>query len=112
MKRIPSLDGLRAVAILMVCLSRLAQTKGSPLHNFSSFGNLGVRVFFVISGFLITRLLLEELDRSGSISLKSFYFRRTLRIFPAMWFYMLVVLCFQAAGILRLQAGDALRAFT
>ena len=112
MRRIPSLDGLRAVAILMVCLSHLAQTKGSPIHNFSSFGNLGVRIFFVISGMLITRLLLDELHRDGSISLKGFYFRRTLRIFPAMWFYMGVVLLLEAAGVLSLLPKDALHAFT
>jgi peptidoglycan/LPS O-acetylase OafA/YrhL len=112
MRRIPSLDGLRAVAILMVCLSHFAQTKGSPLHNFSSFGNFGVRIFFVISGMLITRLLLEERKRYGAISLKNFYYRRVLRIFPAMWFYMAVILALQAASILRLQPKDALHAFT
>jgi peptidoglycan/LPS O-acetylase OafA/YrhL len=96
----------------MVCVCHLAQTLGSPLHNFSSFGNFGVRVFFVISGMLITRLLLEEREREGSISLKSFYFRRTLRIFPAMWFYMGVMLLFQAAGVISLQPSDAFHAFT
>jgi peptidoglycan/LPS O-acetylase OafA/YrhL len=83
-----------------------------PVHNFSSFGNFGVRIFFVISGMLITRLLLEERERHGSISLKNFYFRRTLRIFPAMWFYMGVVLLFQAAGLISLQSNDAFHAFT
>jgi len=112
MKRIPSLDGLRAIAIAMVCVSHLAQTKGSPLHNFSSFGNLGVRVFFVISGYLITQLLLDERMRTGRISLKRFYFRRTLRIFPAMWFYMAVILALHLAGVIGLSSHDAGRAFT
>jgi peptidoglycan/LPS O-acetylase OafA/YrhL len=112
MKRIPSLDGLRAVAIAMVCLSHFAQTKGSPLHNFSSFGNLGVRVFFVISGYLITQLLLEERQRTGRISLKRFYFRRTLRIFPAMWFYMAVILALNLGGVIGLASHDWWRAFT
>src|ERR1043165_7467655 len=112
MKRIPSLDGLRAVAILMVCLSRLAQTKGSPLHNFSSFGNLGVRIFFVISGMLITRLLVAEDAHRGAISLRNFYFRRAVRIFPAMWFYMAVMLALRAAGAVSLEPNDNLHAFT
>jgi len=52
-------------------------------------GTHGVAVFFVISGFLITSLLLKEFDKSGTVSLKHFYFRRTLRIFPP--FYVLLI---------------------
>jgi peptidoglycan/LPS O-acetylase OafA/YrhL len=70
--RIPSLDGLRALSISLVVLAHLIGTRGFPdvgaLGRWE-LGNLGVRVFFVISGFLITTLLLEEIDRTGAISL-------------------------------------------
>lgn len=59
---------------------------------------LGVEMFFVISGFIITHLLLEELDRTRSISLSHFYARRARRILPVFWSYLLVVLLLQAAG--------------
>lgn len=78
--QLPSLDGLRAVCILLVCVAHSVQ---SPvLYDwFGHLGNYGVPAFFVISGFLITTLLLKEYDRTGGISLKNFYMRRVLRIF-------------------------------
>jgi peptidoglycan/LPS O-acetylase OafA/YrhL len=76
-RRIASLDGLRAVAIGCVLVAHLGFTKLPYL------GAFGVRVFFVISGYLITRLLLEERQRNGKISLQAFYIRRCFRIFPA-----------------------------
>ena len=81
--RIPSLDGLRAISISLVILAHLQATL-PLLPKFvllSDPGRLGVRIFFVISGFLITTLLLEEYAVSARISLPWFYFRRTLRIF-------------------------------
>ena len=85
-RRIPSLDGLRAISIALVLISHLAGTRKFPLStssgNFWALGEFGVRVFFVISGFLITGLLLDELARTDRIRLGHFYFRRTLRIFP------------------------------
>ncbi len=75
-------------------------------------GDLGVRIFFVISGFLITTLLLKELDRTGEISLRKFYFRRTLRIFPPFYFYLGVMLLISAFGISRLTFSGALPALT
>lgn len=79
LKQLPALDGLRAIAVFLVVLyhSGLAWVPGG----------LGVLVFFVLSGFLITWLLLEEQDRYGAVSLKLFYARRTLRIFPAFYAY-------------------------
>lgn len=94
-KRIPSLDGLRAVSIALVIAGHLAHVLG--IDALGSLGNLGVRVFFVISGFLITGLLLQELEQTSRINLKKFYFRRTLRIFPPYYFYLLVILL-TAAG--------------
>lgn len=80
-----ALDGLRAVAILMVLTHHSALAQVSGLW---SRGFLGVDLFFVISGFLITTLLLREQERRGRISLTGFYWRRALRILPL---YFLVV---------------------
>jgi peptidoglycan/LPS O-acetylase OafA/YrhL len=70
----PEVQGLRAVAILLVVLYHCRVISG---------GYVGVDVFFVISGFLITRQLVRELERTGSISLCGFYARRARRILPA-----------------------------
>jgi peptidoglycan/LPS O-acetylase OafA/YrhL len=112
--RIPSLDGLRAVAILLVCLHHLAEQENSPLRRLQNLGlgPLGVRIFFVISGMLITRLLLREREKTGAISLHRFYIRRALRIFPAMWFYVAVIALLSAAGIVLLHGSDFLYALT
>jgi peptidoglycan/LPS O-acetylase OafA/YrhL len=75
-----ALDGLRCIAIVAVIWHHSAGgSSGFPL---SQHGFLGVDLFFVLSGFLITTLLLRERARTGTISLKNFYARRTLRIFP------------------------------
>ncbi|MEO6237687.1 MAG: acyltransferase [Vicinamibacterales bacterium] len=115
-ERIPSLDGLRAVSIVMVLFGHLAGTRGFPVSvawgNFFNTAELGVHVFFVISGFLITRLLLEELARKQRIDLGFFYLRRTLRIFPPYYTFILVMVFAQAAGWIALAPHDALRAVT
>jgi peptidoglycan/LPS O-acetylase OafA/YrhL len=76
---LPSLDGIRAIAAFMVVFYHLDVLWIS--------GGTGVLVFFVLSGFLITWLLLKEEERFGKISLKLFYMRRTLRIMPAFYVY-------------------------
>jgi len=94
-KPIPSLDGLRAISILLVISVHAAN--GMPLsdaarHFLSTYSRLGVTIFFVISGFLITTLLLKEKDnRNGVIDIKKFYVRRFLRIFPVFYLYIFVV---------------------
>ncbi len=116
-RRIPSLDGLRALSILLVLFGHLAGTQNFafsfldhvPTVDLASFG---VRVFFVISGFLITRLLFEEHARSGTVSLRGFYLRRTLRIFPAFYVFVAVVLVLDRLGQIALRPGDALAALT
>ena len=83
-QRIPSLDGLRAVSISLVLLAHLSGTAGFvdfPGFLLEGMSLFGVRVFFVISAFLITSLLLQEDSRTGTVSLRHFYLRRTLRIF-------------------------------
>jgi peptidoglycan/LPS O-acetylase OafA/YrhL len=85
----PVLDGLRGVAILLVL-------GVNSLMGFLPGGFVGVDIFFVLSGFLITTLLVEEWTRSGTISLKRFYARRALRLLPAL-FLLLVASCAYAA---------------
>ena len=85
-RHLPALDGLRAVAAYLVVLYHFAW-RWVP-------GGLGVLGFFVLSGFLITWLLLQEVDRRGTVSLRRFYARRALRILPAYYVY--------AAGLLGL----------
>src|SRR5690242_7033616 len=91
--RIPSLDGLRAVSIMLVLLGHLAGTENSPadLKFLTNYANFGVRVFFVISGFLITGLLLKEHAYSGRIDLRQFYVRRFYRIVPAAYAFLIVM---------------------
>lgn len=97
MKRIPSLDGLRAVSILVVIASHAIVTPGFTFAPFRYFiegfvtGDLGVNIFFVISGYIITQILRKEETASGRISLKNFYTRRILRIFPVYYFFLFVV---------------------
>ena len=81
----PGLDGVRAVAIGLVLLNH------TGLSAFLGGGN-GVIVFFVLSGFLITKLMLEEWDRRGAISVGGFYGRRAVRILPAPTVMLLVIL--------------------
>jgi len=59
-------------------------------------GYLGVDMFFVLSGFLITSLLAREYDKTGTIRLPSFYWRRATRLFPALWFVVIVVAIFSS----------------
>lgn len=73
----PALDGIRALAVAAVLLYH------AELTAFQG-GFLGVDVFFALSGFIITRLLVDEFQKSGSISLKTFYLRRARRLLPAM----------------------------
>ena len=98
--RIPSLDGLRTISIALVIASHLAFSFGH--FNLFNAGDLGVRIFFVISGFLITGLLASEHDRSDGINLMRFYFRRTLRIFPPYYFLLFVLLIFSVLGKIHL----------
>jgi peptidoglycan/LPS O-acetylase OafA/YrhL len=93
-RAIPSLDGLRAFSVLAVILghTQSAALDRVPFNAIVRKGELGVNVFFVISGFLITHLLVKELNRSGKISLKRFYFRRSFRIFPPFYAFLLIVI--------------------
>ncbi len=112
-KQLPSLNGWRAVAILLVLAGHSALIAGSPLGNLPHWqswfnGVVGVRFFFTISGFLITWLLLQEEAKFSRISLKNFYIRRTLRIWPVYFFLLLVLAILQVTGI-AMQPGYAWR---
>jgi len=84
----PSLDGFRGVSIIFVIIFHINEGKNFLIFN----GGLGVAIFFVISGFLITTLLIKEKVKTKTISLKRFYIRRLLRIFPVAYLYIFVVL--------------------
>ena len=79
LSHIPALDGIRAIAVFLVIFYHFGFL-WAP-------GGLGVVIFFVLSGFLITWLLLKENEKYGDVSLKRFYQRRILRIFPAFYVY-------------------------
>lgn len=103
---IPSLDGMRAISIGLVLFAHAASTRLAPAFldkpAFTSLGNVGVRFFFIISGFLITTLLLRDIDRHGQIRIRLFYVRRALRILPAALFYIGVIWCLYLAGVIDL----------
>ena len=90
MKRIPSLDGLRAVSISLVVVGHWTELRYHSVVA-GAFANLGVKIFFVISGYLITSLLLKEYGKSSTIELREFYARRAYRILPAAIVFMLPV---------------------
>ena len=97
---VPYLDGLRALAIWLV----MGYHGLDPLSNRLALvlnGWMGVDVFFVISGFLITSLLIQEKEEHGTISFKGFYIRRSLRIIPAYVVFLVVMLFIYGRGVLN-----------
>jgi peptidoglycan/LPS O-acetylase OafA/YrhL len=105
---IPSLNGLRAASIAMVLIAHLSQ-QGTLVPNLwylCELGHLGVDMFFVISGFLITLLLLREQRRNQAISLKDFYLRRAFRILPAYFFFLMGMAVLSSLGAVSLTGWD------
>jgi peptidoglycan/LPS O-acetylase OafA/YrhL len=90
-QRIPSLDGLRAISISVVVVSHLAKWRHVSLPILGTYGELGVHVFFVLSGYLITNLLLDEYRRTSTVCISDFYLRRAFRIFPAALVFLSIV---------------------
>jgi peptidoglycan/LPS O-acetylase OafA/YrhL len=86
----PALDGLRGIAILLVLANH-----GGWLGDYAGFA--GVNTFFVLSGFLITCLLVGEYDQTGRLSFRQFYLRRALRLLPALVAMLLLFVAFSGA---------------
>jgi peptidoglycan/LPS O-acetylase OafA/YrhL len=95
---LPGLNGVRFIAASMVLIHHTEQGKStvgldnwfSPGHPFVHHGDLGVTLFFVLSGFLISYLLLTELGATGTVNVRHFYIRRILRIWPLYYFIVLL----------------------
>jgi len=92
------LDGLRAISILLVITAHATDPLFGRLH-----GAVGVTIFFVISGYLITTLLLREEERNGHARIRAFYIRRAFRILPL--YYLTLAGYVVLIGVLHLQAG-------
>jgi peptidoglycan/LPS O-acetylase OafA/YrhL len=103
--RVPALDGLRAISILIVIgfHTDIIYGKSWPrwVGLITIHGSVGVDVFFVISGFLITLLLLRERLAKTKVSLLNFYVRRTLRIWPAYIVFVLVMFILSSQGVIE-----------
>ncbi len=99
LRKIPALDGFRGVGVMVVIFAHLPMVLESNIYNTlwhanqaARLGYIALDIFFSISGFFITRLLLVERAQTGRISFKNFYTRRALRIFPI--YYLTVITCF------------------
>src|SRR5580700_5987398 len=114
--RLPSLDGLRALSIGMVVIGhcsgtlRTINSGAATILVYIGAGRLGVSIFFVISGFLITTLLVREHLSTHTISLKDFYIRRAFRIFPGFYAYWLVAFVLALLGYIHLSRSDLISA--
>ena len=97
-RHFPELDGLRGCAVLMVVVGHTLTFRYWRAYQWN-LGTLGVLLFFVLSGFLITGLLCAEERRRGTISLKGFYRRRVFRILPAVFVYILAVSVLKRVGL-------------
>ena len=100
---IPAIDGLRAVAVIAVMLYHLG-------FKWIPGGFLGVDLFFVISGYVITRLLLDSIQRSGGLDLRAFYVARIRRLLPPLVFMIIsttIVVGLWAPATMRRFLGDA-----
>jgi peptidoglycan/LPS O-acetylase OafA/YrhL len=91
MQRISGLDGVRALAITFVIGGHILQHTDSTMLRWMFGGQDGVGLFFILSGFLVTALLLKERSETGKIDIPHFYFRRAMRIVPPLLAYLLTV---------------------
>jgi len=106
-----SLDGLRGIAILMVICHHFGVNY--YLHGSGVFieSDTGVHIFFVLSGFLITTLLIKEKLKTGDISLKHFYIRRVLRILPVAYLFLFALIILNACLHLQIRLIDFIASF-
>lgn len=100
----PEIDGLRTIAVLSVIIYHAEFVLGDKMLLPGGF--LGVDVFFVISGFLITSLIFSEIQRTGTLSLANFYERRARRLLPALFIVLLATIPFALKTLLPAQLLD------
>jgi peptidoglycan/LPS O-acetylase OafA/YrhL len=93
-RRIPAFDGMRGIAVLLVIICHVGIRLPPAKAVLGWWGSGGVDVFFTLSGYLITVLLLDERTKIGHVSLKNFYARRALRLLPALFLLVLLYLAF------------------
>lgn len=114
--RIKGFDGLRALSVMLVIMShasiwtRLEITNPGVLATFSA--HAGVNVFFVLSGFLITNLLISEHKATGTISYRKFFMRRALRIFPLYFLAVTLLFIFDKTNLSKIPDCSFLFAYT
>lgn len=114
LEKFPAFDGFRGIGVVVVVFTHCPQVLDSSAYNaiwyvnqLSRVGYIALDIFFVISGFFITRLLLRERAKTGRISFKDFYMRRALRIFPV--YYLTIFACY---FIFRLGPAETLSLLT
>lgn len=109
-RRLPALDTLRALAILWVYLFHARDVLGlaadEPWSAIASFGNAGVDLFFVLSGYLIGRIVLAELAADGTLGLRRFWYRRWMRTLPAYYATLALLALVPAASPLPWHPRD------
>ena len=113
--RSPGLDGLRGISIVLVLITHSRDTSGFPSivpAFLTNYAGLGVEVFFVISGFLISSLLIAERDKHGTIDVPAFYVRRAIRILPACMAFVLAMTTLRWFSLLEFSNSDLLAAAT
>jgi len=103
--RLRELDGLRAISVLLVIIDHCVRhelPKTDLYYNLcAGAGSTGVFIFFVISGYIITKLFIREQEKNQRVSIINFYLRRIFRIIPAFYFYLLVVFMLSYFGFLK-----------
>lgn len=97
----PALDGLRGLAILLVLVGHV--------FGFNGAGLVGVLLFFVLSGYLITSILLKEVEARARVDLRAFYLRRALRLLPALALLLVLLLLLSLLGATRSAPSSVLR---
>jgi peptidoglycan/LPS O-acetylase OafA/YrhL len=107
--RVTELDGLRAFMVMFVVVFHMTVFAGSLPRGpgwysavVTSLGSIGVNVFFIISGFIITTLLLREMISAGQVSLRAFYIRRFFRIVPPFAIYLITLFIMGAVGVISI----------
>ena len=114
--RLPFLDGWRAIAVLIVIMSHVNGFRLEPaylkvLASWLPAGQIGVLIFFFISGFVITRSALAEIEATSTFSMRAFYIRRAFRIIPPLSLYLIACLFLGALGLVNFHLSNAVPAF-